>query len=77
MSLLGLHSRQRSSCCAEIETSVSPWFLAITSLSEVVEPAINNEYAFLTISATVYDPVTDPFNFIQPPDEFLNPVGPA
>ena len=72
MSLFGLYSRQRSSCCAEMETSVSPWFLAITALSEVVEPAINNEYAFLTISATVYYPVADPFNFDQE-DE----VGPA
>ena len=54
-----------------METSVSPWFLAITALSEVVEPAINNEYAFLTISATVYEPVRDPFNFNQ-----LDVVGP-
>lgn len=37
-------------------------FLAVTSLREnIVEPELNNEFTFLTVTATVYDPVTDTF----------------
>jgi len=44
-------------------------FLVVSALREIVEPQLNSKFASLTVSATVYNPVTDPFN--------LNEVDPS
>eukprot|EP00740_Mantoniella_antarctica_P024809 CAMPEP_0198704374 /NCGR_PEP_ID=MMETSP1468-20131203/389870_1 /TAXON_ID=1461545 /ORGANISM="Mantoniella sp, Strain CCMP1436" /LENGTH=201 /DNA_ID=CAMNT_0044463185 /DNA_START=555 /DNA_END=1160 /DNA_ORIENTATION=- len=37
-------------------------FLVVSALREIVEPQLNNKFAVLTVSATVYNPIIDPFN---------------